>query len=466
MDGDGNVVVIELKRSRTPREVVAQLLDYGSWVRELEDADIAQIFGKFQQRYRAEAAAVSLDDAFRDKFGHELPEELNESDELLVVAAELDASTERIVNYLADEYGASVNAAFFRVFQDGGVEYLSRVWLMDPVEAEAHSVEKRHDDEWSEEFYVSFGDHATRRWEDGRKHGYIAAGGGTWYSRTLEMLAPGDRVWVNVPGKGYVGVGRVTAPAARIDEFTVPNGSGRERPIAEVVEHLPSPDEDEEKLEHFVRVEWVHTVPLEQAVREKGFFGNQNSVAKPKSRKWGHTVERLKQRFGAAFWGEGLGLGGRKARAIGELGRGNGRGRRCECNRRCIQLDIRPEGPRLAKPTAVREPGPGHRAKATGRDGLYLGRSSDFVITAHIWDAMAGAGPCAVNENASHRQRRGLAPATRRSSRRRSVTGRLRIPGVSTEILGCDSAYSMNRPSQRPGECWDSPDLSTAYGRF
>jgi RecB family endonuclease NucS len=33
IDGDGALVVVELKRDRTPRDVVAQLLDYGSWVR-------------------------------------------------------------------------------------------------------------------------------------------------------------------------------------------------------------------------------------------------------------------------------------------------------------------------------------------------------------------------------------------------------------------------------------------------
>ena len=40
MDADGKLVVIELKRDRTPRDIVAQLLDYGSWVRELVDEDI------------------------------------------------------------------------------------------------------------------------------------------------------------------------------------------------------------------------------------------------------------------------------------------------------------------------------------------------------------------------------------------------------------------------------------------
>ena len=51
MDADGNLVVIELKRNRTPREVVAQLLDYGSWVRELDVEEIAGIFEAYVQKH-------------------------------------------------------------------------------------------------------------------------------------------------------------------------------------------------------------------------------------------------------------------------------------------------------------------------------------------------------------------------------------------------------------------------------
>lgn len=35
IDREGELYVIELKRARTPREVVAQVLDYASWVGEL-----------------------------------------------------------------------------------------------------------------------------------------------------------------------------------------------------------------------------------------------------------------------------------------------------------------------------------------------------------------------------------------------------------------------------------------------
>lgn len=44
-----------------------------------------------------------------------------------------------------------------------------------------------------------------------------------------------------------------------------------------------------------VPVSWLHQVPETQAVNEVGLFGNQNSVARPRSPKWEHTVKRLKE---------------------------------------------------------------------------------------------------------------------------------------------------------------------------
>lgn len=44
---DGSLVLIEIKRDRTPREVVAQALDYASWVKSLKSDDVASIYSKF-----------------------------------------------------------------------------------------------------------------------------------------------------------------------------------------------------------------------------------------------------------------------------------------------------------------------------------------------------------------------------------------------------------------------------------
>jgi hypothetical protein len=45
-------------------------------------------------------------------------------------------------------------------------------------------------------------------------------------------------------------------------------------------------------------IETITTVPIEQAISETGFFGNQNVVARPRDPKWEHTVQRLRKRFG------------------------------------------------------------------------------------------------------------------------------------------------------------------------
>jgi|SRR5579862_618122 len=36
IERDGSLTIIELKRDRTPREIVAQVLDYASWVRKID----------------------------------------------------------------------------------------------------------------------------------------------------------------------------------------------------------------------------------------------------------------------------------------------------------------------------------------------------------------------------------------------------------------------------------------------
>ncbi len=75
------------------------------------------------------------------------------------------------------------------------------------------------------------------------------------------------------------------------------DGTGQKRSIKEVVTATPSATVPQEEQEYFVKVDWIKTVPLNEAIKEKGFFGNQNSVAKPKAKKWIHTIDRLKKRF-------------------------------------------------------------------------------------------------------------------------------------------------------------------------
>jgi hypothetical protein len=307
IDRDGNLVVVELKRKSMEREIIAQVLDYGSWANTLKQEDIIRIFDAYRKKYFPSQTSLSVDKAFCTYFSvKEMPEELNESHELVIVGAEFSAPTERIVNYLAATHKVKINAVFFRVFKDGDREYIARVWLRDPTSIDTVEItDSNESSEWNGEYYVSFGqDSSHRNWDDAIKYGFISAGYGSWYSNTLHMLRPGARIWANVPGGvGYVGVGEVVEPVVKVDEFLVEDGNGRKTPITKAP--LKGPEigkhsDDPEKSEYLVRVKWIATVPLDKAVKEKGFFGNQNTVARPTSPKWNYTVQRLKERFGVS----------------------------------------------------------------------------------------------------------------------------------------------------------------------
>jgi hypothetical protein len=232
IDAQGDLTVVELKRDRTPREVVAQVLDYASWVQDLTYEHVTAI-------YAEQYLGQHFEQAFADRFGAvDPPESLNEDHRLVVVASKLDNSTERIIAYLSANYGVPVNAVFFRHFKEGDNEYLVRSWLIDPDQAEAQSsrapAPKGGKEAWNGvDFYAAIGEGPHRRWEDCRRYGFVSAGQGRWYSASLHQLAPGARVFACIPKRGYVGVGTVTESAVRVRDFRVVN-DGAEIPILDV----------------------------------------------------------------------------------------------------------------------------------------------------------------------------------------------------------------------------------------
>jgi hypothetical protein len=226
---DGSLVLIELKRARTPREVVAQALDYAGWVERLRADEIATIYERF-------ASGRSLAADFHSRFGQKLDEDsLNQSHQIIIVAASLDNSTERIISYLNDR-DIPINVLFFQVFSHGSEQLLSRSWLLDPVRTQvaAASTPLGVSEPWNGEFYCSFGEGNERSWDEASQHGFISGGGGPWYSRTLQLLRPGDRVWVKIPDVGFVGVGRAVGEAQPASTFTL-STSSEDTPALEIL---------------------------------------------------------------------------------------------------------------------------------------------------------------------------------------------------------------------------------------
>ena len=290
IDGDGSLHLLELKRDKTPREVVAQVLDYGSWASTLSRDDVIDIASKhLSQPFEA---------AFEDVFATAPPDELNGELSLTIVASELDSSSERIVTYLRG-FGVPVNAVFFSYLEDDGRRYLARSWLAAPDEENAAvspSGKKSKRAPWNGlDWYVSFG--GNRPWQDARRFGFVSAGGGKFYSQTMRALPAGARIWVNIPGTGYVAVGRTLATASRFENAKVLNDGEwvllSEQQLAGSYRHLG--DADDDHAEWVVPVEWLDARPETDAYWEKGMFASQHSACKLRQE---FTLERLADHFG------------------------------------------------------------------------------------------------------------------------------------------------------------------------
>ena len=293
MDHDGDMVVVELKKDLTPREVTAQVIDYAASVSKMSVEEIAQLYLSFT------AGSETLNDAFLKKFKAELDESsVNQKVKMVIVAAKMDDGTERIIRFLRDTYQVDINILFFRIFQCGSERLISRAWfeedLEDTVPAEVSSKGP-----WNGEYYVSFGEEEGRKWDDARKYGFVSAGGGPWYTKTLSLLSPGDRVWVNIPHTGYVGVGVVTDTVLQAKD-AVFDHENTQTPMKELPLHGKYfySEDDPESAEYVVKVQWIKTVAASKAVKEIGFFGNQNSVCRPTAEKWAFTIDRLKKCWG------------------------------------------------------------------------------------------------------------------------------------------------------------------------
>lgn len=290
IDRGGALIVIELKKELTPREVTAQAIDYASCISEWQIEDIAQVYLNYTKN------TGTLNDAFKDKFKIPLDEEnINNDINIVIVASKMDKSTERIITYLNNKYGVPVNILFFSVFYHGNERLLSRAWLIDESEPAPVKLNKN---DWNGEYYVSFGEGPERRWSDAQKYGFISAGGGSWYTKTLSILNVGDRIWVNIPQKGYVGVGKVTETSVKANEaIFIADGIEKDFFNLELEGHYLK-NESDENAEYIVKVEWIKTVKVSSAKKEIGFFGNQNSACKPVNDKWIFTINRLKEAWG------------------------------------------------------------------------------------------------------------------------------------------------------------------------
>lgn len=122
IDAAGNLAVLELKRERSPREMVAQALEYVAWAATLSDDDIlalgANVHGSKAQ-FRAKFEAL-----FKTDFPG--AGEMNREQRILLVAPEFSETVLRVARYLASQFGVPISAVSFGLYEFGANRLLVR----------------------------------------------------------------------------------------------------------------------------------------------------------------------------------------------------------------------------------------------------------------------------------------------------------------------------------------------------
>ncbi|RYE36881.1 MAG: DUF91 domain-containing protein [Sphingobacteriaceae bacterium] len=137
IDENGNIVIIELKRDKLAREVLAQAIDYASDAATWDINKLNEICENFLNQ--------SLIDYFTAKFPLKQIEELtiNQTQRLILVGFAVEEPLSRMIEWLSNNYNLGINAIVLNyVTTSSGDELLSRTVII-PEEVEREKSNKR-----------------------------------------------------------------------------------------------------------------------------------------------------------------------------------------------------------------------------------------------------------------------------------------------------------------------------------
>ena len=137
IDLSGNLIVIELKRDKLPREALAQAIDYVSDVAMWSIDKISEVCVSNSEK--------TLEEIFEDKFPDVDIENLNinSMQRILLVGFSIESSLERMIEWLSDGYNVNINAIILSyVKTSNGEEMLMRTSIISE-ELEQERVQKK-----------------------------------------------------------------------------------------------------------------------------------------------------------------------------------------------------------------------------------------------------------------------------------------------------------------------------------
>lgn len=137
IDKSGNLIVIELKRDKLPREVLSQAIDYVSDVASWDLDKIDEICLKNTEQ--------GIEDYLNEHFGDIDLDNLiiNGTQRILLVGFAVDEALERMIEWLSNNYGVSINALILKYIRTQSNENLLARTMIIPEDVEKERSPKR-----------------------------------------------------------------------------------------------------------------------------------------------------------------------------------------------------------------------------------------------------------------------------------------------------------------------------------
>lgn len=147
VDRSGNTVVVEIKRGELPRQSLAQAIDYASDVAQWTVERLSEVCSEYLQK--------SLEEAFHEAFPDVDLEavNLNSAQRIALVGFSIEASLERMIEWLSEAYGVNINAIVLSyVKTKGGEELLTRTSIIsEEIEQERTRKQRKFEIPMSDE---------------------------------------------------------------------------------------------------------------------------------------------------------------------------------------------------------------------------------------------------------------------------------------------------------------------------
>ena len=137
IDKTGNVVIVEIKRDKLPREALAQAIDYASDAAEWTIEKLGEVCSEYSGKNLEETLTESFPDVDVENLN------INDTQRIILVGFSVESALERMIEWLSDNFNVNINAVVLSYVKTaGGDELLTKTSIISE-ELEQERVKKQ-----------------------------------------------------------------------------------------------------------------------------------------------------------------------------------------------------------------------------------------------------------------------------------------------------------------------------------